>query len=117
MNDMDIKQQNTCQWSLKSDLETQYHDTEWGVPIFEDQKLFELLALESCQSGLSWHTILKKRKGYLDLFENFDILIVAAFNEDKVEELLQNAVIVRHRAKINAIINNAKCIMDIQKNY
>ena len=104
-----------CQWSLKTTLEEDYHDKEWGVPIKNDRKLFELLSLELCQSGLSWYTILKKREGYQLVFRQFDIETVAIFDESKVEELLLDARIVRHRAKILAIINNAKCILDIQK--
>jgi len=108
---------NKCQWSLKTNLEETYHDEEWGVPIFDDRKLFELLALELCQSGLSWHTILKKRAGYLSAFHKFDIDKVASFDEEKVEELVLDAGIVRHRGKISAIINNARCIVDIQKEH
>ncbi len=106
-----------CQWSLKTTLEEVYHDEEWGVPIRNDSKLFELLSLELCQSGLSWHTILKKREGYQLVFSQFDIEKVATFDESKIEELLLDTRIVRHRAKISAIINNAKCILDIQKEY
>ena len=106
-----------CQWSLKTTLEEAYHDEEWGVPIRNDSKLFELLSLELCQSGLSWHTILKKREGYQLVFSQFDIEKVATFDESKIEELLLDTRIVRHRAKISAIINNAKCILDIQKEY
>jgi DNA-3-methyladenine glycosylase I len=106
-----------CQWSLKTTLEEHYHDNEWGVPIKNDSKLFELLSLELCQSGLSWHTILKKREGYQIAFRQFDIEAVANFDESKIEELLLDSRIVRHRAKISAIINNAKCILKIQKEY
>ncbi|NMR27149.1 DNA-3-methyladenine glycosylase I [Pseudoalteromonas sp. NEC-BIFX-2020_015] len=108
---------NKCQWSLKTALEEAYHDEEWGVPIYSDNKLFELLSLELCQSGLSWHTILSKRSGYLIAFNQFDIEQVASFNDDKIEALVVDARIVRHRAKISAIINNAKCILTIQKEY
>ncbi len=106
-----------CQWALKTKLEEAYHDTEWGVPIYDDKKLFELLSLELCQSGLSWHTILKKRDGYLSAFNQFDIKSVSLFDERKVEVLLQDTGIVRHKAKISAIINNAKCILSIQQEY
>lgn len=108
---------NKCQWALKTKLEEAYHDQEWGVPVTDDAKLFELLSLELCQSGLSWHTILTKREGYRLLFNQFDIDAVAAFDESKIEELLLDIRIVRHKAKISAIINNAKCILDIQKEY
>jgi len=106
-----------CQWALKTRLEEHYHDTEWGVPISDDTKLFEALSLELCQSGLSWHTILNKREGYRAAFNQFDLKTVAAFDEAKVEALLLDAGIVRHRAKILAIINNAQCILNVQKEY
>lgn len=106
-----------CQWALKTSLEEIYHDEEWGVPIYDDQKLFELLSLELCQSGLSWHTILSKREGYLVAFSNFNIKEVSGYGKSKIEELLQDTGIIRHRAKISAIINNANCIIDIQGEY
>jgi len=96
-----------CQWALKTKLEENYHDAEWGVPIYDDIKLFEALSLELCQSGLSWHTILNKREGYRAAFHHFDLNTVAAFDDAEIEILLLDASIVRHRAKISAIINNA----------
>ena len=108
---------NKCQWSLKTDLEEVYHDEEWGVPVFDDKTLFELLSLELCQSGLSWHTILKKREGYLLAFDNFEINKVAAYDQDTIDTLVVDERIVRHRAKISAIINNAKCFISIQTEY
>jgi len=110
----DIKK---CQWALKTKLEEHYHDTEWGVPVYDDSKLFEALSLELCQSGLSWHTILNKREGYRAAFHHFDLKTVAAFDEAKIEALLLDAGIVRHRAKISAIINNARCILEVQQAY
>jgi len=106
-----------CQWALKTKLEEDYHDTEWGVPVYEDVKLFEALSLELCQSGLSWHTILNKREGYRAAFAQFDIKKVASFDDKKIESLLLDAGIVRHRAKISAIINNAQCILKLQQEY
>jgi DNA-3-methyladenine glycosylase I len=106
-----------CQWCLKTKLEEAYHDAEWGVPVYDDNKLFESLSLELCQSGLSWHTILNKREGYRHAFLHFDIKKVAAFDDAKIETLLLDASIVRHRAKISAIINNAQCILHIQQEY
>ncbi|WP_085297408.1 DNA-3-methyladenine glycosylase I [Cognaticolwellia mytili] len=94
-----------------------YHDDEWGVPVFDDQKLFEYLTLESAQAGLSWYTILKRRDGYRAAFENFDVEKVALFTEEKVEELLLDVGIIRHRGKINAAINNAKLFISIQKEF
>lgn len=94
-----------------------YHDDEWGVPVYDDHKLFEFLCLESAQAGLSWYTILKRRQGYRDAFANFDVKLVADFDQDKVEELMLNSAIIRNRGKINAAINNAKLFIEIQKEF
>jgi DNA-3-methyladenine glycosylase I len=112
-----MNQTKKCQWALKTKLEEAYHDAEWGVPVYDDTKLFEALSLELCQSGLSWHTILNKREGYRAAFNQFDLKSVAAFDDAKIEELLLDAGIVRHRAKISAIINNAQCILNVQQEY
>ncbi|MBS3739121.1 DNA-3-methyladenine glycosylase I [Mesohalobacter halotolerans] len=106
-----------CQWATKHSLEEHYHDTEWGVPVYDDQKLFEMLCLESAQAGLSWLTVLQKRKNYKKAFQNFDIVKVASFSDKKVEELLQDKGIIRNRLKIKAFINNANCVLDIQNKY
>lgn len=107
-----------CSWldTSKPDY-VKYHDEEWGVPVYDDQKLFEYLCLESAQAGLSWYTILKRRDGYRTAFDNFNVNIVASYDQNKVEELLQNTGIIRHRAKINAAINNAQCFIDIKKEF
>ncbi len=106
-----------CEWANVSPLEIEYHDKEWGVPIHDDRLLFEMLTLESAQSGLSWATILHKRAGYLQAFDNFDVHQVSQYTDEKVDELLQNKAIVRHRLKIQATINNAKKIIEIQHEY
>ena len=106
-----------CSWAEKRELETHYHDTEWGIPEHDDQKLFEMLCLEGAQAGLSWYTILQKRDGYRRAFANFDIPKVARFSEKKREKLLNDAAIVRHKQKINAVIENAKSTITIQKEY
>lgn len=106
-----------CSWATKHPLEEAYHDKEWGVPVHDDNKLFEMLTLESAQSGLSWLTILKKRTGYQQAFKQFDIATVAQFDETKIAELLENPDIVRHKQKISATINNAQKILDIQAEY
>ncbi len=107
-----------CSWldTSKPDY-VEYHDKEWGVPVYDDQKLFEFLTLESAQAGLSWYTILKRRQGYRDAFANFDVNIVATFNQEKVEELMLNSNIIRNRGKINAAINNAKLFIEIQQEF
>ncbi len=107
-----------CPWldTTKPDY-VKYHDDEWGVPVRDDQKLFEYLTLESAQAGLSWYTILIRREGYKEAFNQFNIKEVAQFSTDKVNELLLNDKIIRHKGKIEATINNAKCFMLIQKEF
>jgi len=107
-----------CPWLDESkDDYVRYHDKEWGVPVHDDQKFFEFLILESAQAGLSWYTILKRREGYRKAFASFDVEKVAAFDETKVEQLMQNNNIIRHKGKINAAINNAKLFIIIQKEF
>lgn len=110
--------QYRCPWldTTKPDY-VEYHDHEWGVPVYDDQLLFEFLTLESAQAGLSWYTILKKRENYKNAFANFDVHKVAAFTEHDIEKLMQNAGIVRNRLKIVATINNAKCFITIQEEF
>jgi DNA-3-methyladenine glycosylase I len=103
-----------CSWCLGFPDYVKYHDEEWGVPVFDDQKQFEFLVLESAQAGLSWSTILKKREGYRQAFADFDYRIVAEMPEAYVQELLQNAGIIRNELKIKAAINNARRFMEIQ---
>lgn len=107
---------NRCDWALSSDIEREYHDSEWGIPIYDSSKLYEMLTLESFQSGLSWHTILAKRENFRNAFDNFDYNKVAKYSEDRIGELLQDAGIVRHRGKIEAAINNAKVIIEMESN-
>ena len=106
-----------CNWCRGDHLYENYHDTEWGVPVFEDNILFESLTLEIFQSGLSWITILKKREGFLKAFDSFDIYKIAAYDIKKEKELIANTNIVRNNLKIKATINNAKAIIRIQEEY
>lgn len=106
-----------CVWAGNDALYQAYHDEEWGKPEHNEQKLFELLILEGFQAGLSWITILRKRENYRKAFANFDAKKVAKFNDDKVEELMQNEGIIRNRLKIKAAISNAKIFLEIQKEY
>lgn len=106
-----------CSWVSADPLDQQYHDTEWGVPEHNDSRLFECITLEGAQAGLSWITILRKREGYRKDFAGFDPNVVAAYDETKVEELLQDPGIVRHRGKIESTINNAKAVLDVQATY
>ncbi len=106
-----------CPWCENNELYVEYHDKEWGVPVFDDKKHFEFLVLESAQAGLNWLTILKKRENYRMAFANFDPNKVALYDEERVEELMNNAGIIRNRRKIEAAINNAKHFLTIQKEY
>jgi DNA-3-methyladenine glycosylase I len=106
-----------CEWNLSDSLLTQYHDEEWGEPLHDDQKLFEFLALDAMQAGLSWNTILRKRENFRQAFDNFDIELVAGYNDQKIQELLANPGIVRNKAKINAIIHNANRVIAIREEF
>ena len=107
-----------CPWLDTSKLDyVKYHDEEWGVPVFDDRKIFEFLILESAQAGLSWYTILKRRQGYQDAFADFDVHKVAKYNQDNVEALMLNSAIIRNRGKINAAINNARLFIEIQQTF
>jgi DNA-3-methyladenine glycosylase I len=106
-----------CPWSTSNELYICYHDEEWGFPVFDDQKQFEFLVLESAQAGLSWNTILNKRENYRAAYDGFDVQEVAEYDEIKIAELMQNAGIIRNRRKIEASINNAKCFIEIQKEF
>ncbi len=105
-----------CEWP-KNELAIAYHDNEWGVPLHDDQKLFEFVVLEGAQAGLSWDTILKKREAYREAFDNFDVQKVARYTDRRVEKLLQNAGIIRNRLKVNAAVTNAKAFIAVQKEF
>ena len=106
-----------CDWCKGSPLYEKYHDTEWGVPLFDEQVLFEFLILETFQAGLSWITVLQKREDFRKAFDQFDYKKIAAYDSSKEQELLQNSKIIRNRLKISATINNAEAFMKIQKQY
>lgn len=105
-----------CAWAESgNERYVRYHDTEWGVPLHDDRKLFEFLILEGAQAGLSWATILNKRESYREAFESFDPGKVARFNPKKIESLLKNPGIVRNRLKVEAAVGNARRFLDIQQ--
>lgn len=106
-----------CPWPGNDELMIKYHDEEWGKPIHDDKKLFEFLVLETSQAGLSWKTILHRRKGYKKAFANFDFKKVAKFTEKDVNKLMQDTGIIRNRLKIEATINNAKRFIDVRKEF
>lgn len=105
-----------CAWA-KNDLAVRYHDKEWGVPLHDDRRLFEFLILEGAQAGLSWDTILAKRENYRKAFDNFDAKKIARYDEEKFDELMQNAGIVRNRLKIKSAIQNANAFLEVQKEF
>jgi DNA-3-methyladenine glycosylase I len=104
-----------CAWADTQELFVPYHDDEWGVPVHDDRLLFEMLNLEGAQAGLSWLTILEKRDGYRKAFANFDAKKVARFTTTKQAALLMDSGIVRHRQKINAVVENAKAVLALQR--
>lgn len=106
-----------CAWANSSTLYLDYHDTEWGVPVHDDRKLFEFLVLEGAQAGLSWSTILNKRQGYLQAFDNFEASKIANYSDTKIQELLANPGIVRNRLKILAAIQNARSFLKVQDQF
>ena len=106
-----------CTWATKQQIEQDYHDNEWGIPVSDDNLHFEMLTLESAQSGLSWYTVLIKRENYKEAFLDFDPKEVSLFTDKDVETLLENKGIVRHKLKIQSTINNAKAILKIQEEF
>lgn len=107
-----------CCWvDEKSEIYVKYHDEEWGIPQYDDKKLFEFLILESFQAGLSWITVLKKREAFRKAYDNFDVQKVASYTDEKINELLENKDIIRSRNKIVSSIKNAQIFIDIQKEY
>lgn len=106
-----------CKWCGDDPIYIAYHDYKWGKPLYDDQKLFELLVLESMQAGLSWITILKKRDNFRRAFDNFEIAKVATYDEAKIEELLLDSSIIRNRLKLTAAVNNAQQVLRIQQEF
>ena len=106
-----------CDWSRKDPLYIAYHDNEWGVPLHDEQQLFEFLILETFQAGLSWITVLRKRENFRKAFDKFDYKKVALYDEEKIQELLLNAGIIRNKLKIKAAISNAKAFIKTQKEF
>ncbi|MEE4241117.1 MAG: DNA-3-methyladenine glycosylase I [Desulfopila sp.] len=112
------KNRRRCGWcSPDSELYIQYHDAEWGVPLTGDRPLFEMLILEGMQAGLSWLTVLRKRASFKEAFDDFDPAAVAAYDDDKIEELLQNPAIIRNRLKIEAARKNGRAVLLLQQEY
>ena len=106
-----------CFWVTDSKLYQDYHDKEWGEPVYDDETLFEFLILETFQAGVSWITILNKRENFRKAFDNFDYQKIAKYQENKFNELMQNAGIIRNKLKIRSAITNAQLFMEIQKEF
>jgi len=106
-----------CDWPGDNKLMIEYHDTEWGVPLHEDRKLFEFLLLDNAQAGLSWQTILNKRENYRKAFDNFDPAKIARYNQRKITSLLNNPGIVRNRLKVQSAVSNALAFLEIQAEF
>lgn len=112
-----MEEKTRCKWCVGIAIYEKYHDEEWGVPVYDDQKLFEFLILETFQAGLSWITILKKRENFKLAFDDFDYKKIALYNEDKIQELLQNSGIIRNQLKIRSAVSNAVAFMKVQDEF
>ena len=106
-----------CSWAGELPIYINYHDNEWGRPVYDDNRLFEMLVLEGMQAGLSWITVLKKREAFREAFDGFDPTKVAFYDEAKIQELLANEGIIRNRLKVNAAVANAKAFLKVQEKY
>jgi DNA-3-methyladenine glycosylase I len=112
-----MSNKHKCGWCIGDALYEDYHDKEWGVPVYDDATLFEFLILETFQAGLSWITILRKRENFREALDNFDYKKIAKYDQDKIDVLLQDAGIVRNKLKIKATITNAQAFMQIQEEF
>ncbi|MCB5271377.1 MAG: DNA-3-methyladenine glycosylase I [Candidatus Cloacimonetes bacterium] len=112
-----MKNKTRCGWEGNTELMIRYHDTEWGVPVHDDRKLFEFLTLDAFQAGLSWAGILGKRENFRAAFDNFDPIQIAKYDGQKVQQLLQNPGIIRNKSKITCTISNAQKFLEIQQEF
>ena len=106
-----------CAWAERTELERQYHDSEWGVPEHDDRRLFEFLLLEGAQAGLSWVTVLRKREAYRAAFDGFDPVRVAGYGAEKMADLMQNPGLIRNRLKLTSSVNNARAFLAVQEQF
>ena len=112
-----MENKNRCAWCEKDDLYRNYHDNEWGKPVYDDETIFEFLILETFQAGLSWYTVLAKRENFRRAFDNFDVQKIALYKEEKIQELMLDVSIVRNQAKIRAAVTNAQHFIRIQEEF
>jgi len=117
MKNISMMNKNRCAWCEKDDLYRNYHDNEWGKPVYDDATLFEFLILETFQAGLSWHTILKKRENFRKAFDQFDVKKVAAYNDKKLQILIEDTGIIRNQLKIKSAVSNAQAFIKIQEEF
>ena len=110
-------EKDRCPWCLGKEDYVKYHDEEWGVPVWDDNKQFEFLVLESAQAGLSWYTVLRKRENYREAYQQFDPVKVARYGDNEIAAMLQNAGLIRNRAKLEASVNNARLFLDLQDKH
>ncbi len=108
---------STCEWPSNDPLMLEYHDTEWGTPVHDDLKWFEFIVLDAFQAGLSWRTVLHKRENFRSAFDHFDPVIVAGYDENKIQELMNNAGIIRNQVKIRSAVINAAAFLEIQREF
>jgi len=106
-----------CSWAGETQIYVDYHDNEWGKPVHDDRKLFEMLILEGMQAGLSWITVLKKRESFREAFDGFDPKKIVLYNDEKIEELMLNSGIIRNRLKINSTVINAKLFLEVVEKH
>jgi DNA-3-methyladenine glycosylase I len=112
-----MKNNKSCEWLNKNPLMIEYHDKEWGVPLHDDNKLFEYMILDAFQAGLSWNTIINKRDNFRKAFDNFDTVKISKYGDRKIQALLNDAGIIRNRLKVNAAVTNAKAFLKVQKEF
>jgi DNA-3-methyladenine glycosylase I len=112
-----MKNNKTCEWPNNNPLMIEYHDKEWGVPLHDDNKLFEYMILDAFQAGLSWNTIINKRDNFRKAFDNFDPVKISKYGDRKIQSLLNDAGIIRNRLKIHAAVNNAKAFLKVRKEF
>jgi len=112
-----MKDKQTCEWPGNDPLMIRYHDEEWGVPLHDDTKLFEFLVLDAFQAGLSWRTVLYKRENFRRAFDQYDVNKIASYSEPDIQRLLNDAGIIRNKAKINAAVENARRFLEVQKEF
>ncbi len=112
-----MENKTRCAWCEKDDLYRNYHDNEWGKPVYDDETIFEFLILETFQAGLSWYTVLAKRENFRKAFDNFDLTKIANYSEDKMDALAEDSGIIRNKLKIKATVTNAQAFIKVQEEF